>query len=101
MPGSSKRGQLTIDNVRKCAALAKIKLDGDAEVRLATEIGKILDYFEQIKEVETGDVEPTYSVLDDVNRYREDRPEGCLTQEEATANAGEKKDGYFKSPKAF
>lgn len=101
MCGDSERRQFSASDVRKYAALAKIRLDKDAENRLASELGKILSYFEQIKEVETGDVEPTYSVSDIVNRLREDRADTCLSQEEATANAGAKKDGYFKSPKAF
>jgi len=101
MPGDSKRRQFTDSDARKYAALSKIKLDRDEGARLASELGKILSHFEQIKEVGTANVEPTYSVLDIVNRLREDEPKSPLTQEEAIANAGEKKDGYFKSPKAF
>jgi len=101
MPSNSKRRQFDDSDARKYAALSKIKLDRDEEVRLASELGKILSHFEQIKEVETEDVEPTYGVLDIVNRLREDEPKSPLTQEEAIANAGEKRDGYFKSPKAF
>lgn len=100
MPGDQGR-QFTESDARKYAALAKIKLDRDEEARLASELGKILSHFEQIKEVETSNVEPTYSVLDIVNRLREDESKNPLTQEEAMANAGEKKDGFFKSPKAF
>ena len=100
MPGDQGR-QFTESDARKYAALAKIKLDRDEEARLASELGKILSHFEQIKEVETSNVEPTYSVLDIVNRLREDESKNPLTQEEAMANAGEKKDGFFKSPKEF
>jgi aspartyl-tRNA(Asn)/glutamyl-tRNA(Gln) amidotransferase subunit C len=100
---SGERGgkQFTDSDVRKYAALAKIKLDREEEVRLASELGKILSHFESIKEIDTSNVEPTYSVLDVVNRLREDEPKSPLTQEDAMANAGDKKDGYFKSPKAF
>jgi len=101
MPGGSKRRQFDDSDARRYAALSKIRLDRDEEARLASELVKILSHFEQIKEVVTEDVEPTYSVLDIVNRLREDEAKGPLTQEEAIANAGEKKDGYFKSPKAF
>ena len=101
MSGEHGGKQFTDSDVRKYAALAKIKLDREEEVRLASELGKILSHFEQIKEIETSNVEPTYSVLDVVNRLREDEPKSPLTQEDAMANAGDKKDGYFKSPKAL
>jgi len=98
--GSGVR-RFTVSDLRKYAALAKIKLESSEEVRLASELGDILGYFEKIKEVNTANVEPTYSVAGAENRLREDRPGACLSQEEAIANTGEKEKGYFKSPKAF
>ncbi|MFQ5474889.1 MAG: aspartyl/glutamyl-tRNA amidotransferase subunit C [Candidatus Nanoarchaeia archaeon] len=34
------------------------------------------------------------------DRLRDDKPEDCLTQDEALENAKRKKDGFFKGPKA-
>ena len=36
------------------------------------EINKILDYFELLKEVDTDNIEPTYSVIEKENTLRED-----------------------------
>ncbi|MBO3802413.1 MAG: Asp-tRNA(Asn)/Glu-tRNA(Gln) amidotransferase subunit GatC [Candidatus Brockarchaeota archaeon] len=101
MAEGSAGKRFTVSELRKYASLAKIKLQSSEEVRLASELGRILSYFEQIKEVDTEGVEPTYSVTGAVNRLREDRPGPCLSQDEATANAAEKERGYVKSPKAF
>ncbi|MGQ9514765.1 MAG: Asp-tRNA(Asn)/Glu-tRNA(Gln) amidotransferase subunit GatC [Thermoproteota archaeon] len=101
MAEATKRKKLTENDLRRYASLAKIKLDRDSEVRLTSELGEILSYFEKIKEVKTDDIEPTYSVAGIVNRFRDDRPGTCLSQEEAIANSGEKEKGYIRSPKAF
>jgi aspartyl-tRNA(Asn)/glutamyl-tRNA(Gln) amidotransferase subunit C len=101
MAEDTSRKKFTENDIRRYASLAKIKLDRDSEVRLASELESILSYFEKIKEVKTEDVEPTYGVTDIVNRFRDDRPGTCLIQEEAIANSGEKMKGYIKSPRAF
>ncbi|MEK7625544.1 MAG: Asp-tRNA(Asn)/Glu-tRNA(Gln) amidotransferase subunit GatC [Patescibacteria group bacterium] len=63
---------LTVEEVRKIASLARIKLSADEEIRHAETISAVLDYMNILNEVDTTDVEPTFQVtgLEDV--FRED-----------------------------
>ena len=41
---------LTSDNVRKIAALARLRLSAAEEVRFAEQLGKIVDYIDQLQQ---------------------------------------------------
>ena len=45
-------------------------------------------------------VEPSFQPVELKNMTREDKVEDSLKQEEALANTKNKKDGYFKGPRA-
>ena len=64
--------KLTREEVEHLGRLARIALTDEEKERYATELSAILDYVEQLQEVDTTDVEPTSQVtgLEDV--YRED-----------------------------
>lgn len=61
---------LTIEEVRKIAELARIKLTTDEEQRYAKTISAVLDYMTILNEVPTDNVVPTFQVtgLEDVFR---------------------------------
>ncbi|MEK7102588.1 MAG: Asp-tRNA(Asn)/Glu-tRNA(Gln) amidotransferase subunit GatC [Patescibacteria group bacterium] len=64
--------KLTREEIEHLGKLARIALTDEEKERYATELSAILDYVEQLQEVDTTDVEPTSQVtgLEDV--YRED-----------------------------
>ncbi len=64
--------KLTREEIEHLGKLARIALTEEEKERYATELSAILDYVEQLQEVDTTDVEPTSQVtgLEDV--YRED-----------------------------
>ena len=66
---------LSIDEVRKIAQLARIKLTPEEEERHAETISAVLDYMKILNEVNTDGVEPTFQVtgLEDVVRVDEVR----------------------------
>ncbi|MFQ5794042.1 MAG: Asp-tRNA(Asn)/Glu-tRNA(Gln) amidotransferase subunit GatC [Candidatus Bipolaricaulia bacterium] len=85
--------------IRHIAELAKLKLT-EAEIALYQEqLGEILEYFQKLEELDTDDVEPLKHLLETVNVLRDDRPESCLSQEEALRNAPQHRDGFFEVPK--
>ena len=59
-------------DVEHIAKLARIKLNEEEEVKFQTELSGILDFVEQLNEVDTSHVEPMTGGTDFKNAYRED-----------------------------
>jgi aspartyl-tRNA(Asn)/glutamyl-tRNA(Gln) amidotransferase subunit C len=86
-------------DVSKIATLARLDLKSDEVERLGDELGTILDYVEQLRELDTKDVAPTAHVEAVGTPLRDDEPRPTLPVEEALANAPDKKGSAFKVPK--
>ncbi len=63
---------ISLADVRSLAQLSALRLSDDEAERLATDIERILDYFEQLGELDTDNVPPTYYGMDLVNVSRDD-----------------------------
>ena len=90
---------VTTEDVRRVAALARLDLSTDEEVRLTDELGRILKYMEKLNELDTEGVEPTSHVVPITNAFRPDEVESFTRIEALLEAAAEKKEGYFKVPK--
>ena len=64
--------QLTKDQVRHIAKLARLRLTDDEVERFSKELTSILGYIETLTEVDTSTVEPTTNVTGLTNRFRDD-----------------------------
>jgi aspartyl-tRNA(Asn)/glutamyl-tRNA(Gln) amidotransferase subunit C len=64
--------QLTADQVRHIAKLARLTLSDDEVAKFATELTSILGYIDTLKEVSTEGVEPTAQVTGQTNVLRKD-----------------------------
>ena len=64
--------QITRDDVLQQARLSNISLKDDEVDRLQQDLSKILDYVEQLNELDTDGVEPTFQVNSLENQWRED-----------------------------
>lgn len=85
--------------VEHLANLARIELT-DKEIKQFTkQVSSILDFFSELSELDTEDVNPTYHVLEINNVFRDDVVKDSLPREEILANAPKKEKGYFKAPK--
>ncbi|HLD71101.1 MAG TPA: Asp-tRNA(Asn)/Glu-tRNA(Gln) amidotransferase subunit GatC [Candidatus Peribacteraceae bacterium] len=75
--------QLTADQVRHIAKLARLRLKEDELEKYAKELTSILKYIETLGEVDTSKVEATAQVTGMENRFREDAvwPEPWKTEE--------------------
>ncbi len=89
---------ITRDDVLHIANLAKIQLSDEEVEKFRDEFQSILDYFDILDEVEE-EIEPTFTVIQLRNVFREDEPGECLSREEAMMNAKHVENGYFKGPK--
>ncbi|MDK2893024.1 Asp-tRNA(Asn)/Glu-tRNA(Gln) amidotransferase subunit GatC [Methanohalophilus sp.] len=90
---------ITKEEVEHIGWLSRISLTEEEAVKYATELSSVLDYFNQLDEVDTSGVDPTYHVADLMNVFREDEVSPSLPQEEVLRNAAEKKEGYIKGPR--
>lgn len=89
-------------DVKKVATLANLPLTPLEEEKYSEQLSKILDYIEQLNQVDTSDVEPTFNVSGQTNVMREDKVGDCtVSQEEALQNAPQKKDGFFVTKGVF
>jgi aspartyl-tRNA(Asn)/glutamyl-tRNA(Gln) amidotransferase subunit C len=92
---------ITLKDVEYVAKLAKLKLSDEEKKKFQKELDKIIRYIDQLNQVDTENVLITSHVLPMQNVFREDKVKPSLTQEEALSNAPDKKDGYFRVPRAF
>lgn len=99
--------KLTRDQVKKVARLANLPLtseegspEGEAG-KYSEQLSQILEYVEQLNQVDTSGIEPTFNVSGQSNIMREDETEECLSQDEALANAPKKENGMFVTKGVF
>lgn len=93
--------QLTLDEVRHVAELAKLRLSEKEIVEYAQQLSAILEYADTLRDVDTSGVPPTPFVLAIDNVMRADEPGPSLTNEEALANAPDSADGFFRVKAVF
>jgi aspartyl-tRNA(Asn)/glutamyl-tRNA(Gln) amidotransferase subunit C len=90
---------ITVDRVRRVAELARLDLAPGEEGRLTGQLNAILEYMDQLGEVDTTGIEPTSHVLPLTNVMRDDLVHECLSNAEALANAPAADQGHFSVPK--
>ncbi len=87
------------ETVARVARLARIHLS-EAEIDgFAPELAKIIEWVEQLSEVDTNDVAPLTSVVHSQARLREDAVNDGGKQEDILKNAPESAEGFFVVPK--
>jgi len=86
------------EQVLHVAHLARLEIADEAAEKLAIELRSIINYAEQLNEVDTTDVEPMTHVLNLVNVMRKDEPKEWTTQEDALKNAPDHENGHFRVP---
>jgi len=94
--------QISRDDVQHLAQLSKLHL-ADSEIdRLQEDIGEILTYVEQLSELDTAGVEPTYQVSDLENVWREDAViDSSVTREDLLALSPASTNNQVKVPKVL
>lgn len=97
----SKISKQTLEHL---AELARIKLDHKSEAKLLGDLGEILDYFEELKEIDTENVEPMAGGTDLKNAWRqadEKRVVDEKSRERITAVFPQKEGDFLKIPPVF
>lgn len=92
---------VSIEDVEKIAALAKLKFSDEEKVKLQKDLNRILEYMDEMNEVNLDNVEPLENINEIINVTRDDKDVVWLSQEEALKNAPAKTGNYFKVPKVL
>ena len=92
---------LTIEQVRHVARLARLALPEDKLQKLSGQLESILHYIEKINQVDTSGVEPMAHALPVKNVLRGDVPEPGLPIEAVLQNAPQTDGRFFKVPKVI
>lgn len=94
--------QLSRDDVQHLAQLSSLQLTDDETTKLTADIENILKYIEQLSELDTKGVEPTYQVTGLSNIWREDAViDYGVSREDLLARAPEQRDNQVKVPKVL
>ena len=93
---------ITNDDVRHLAQLSSLQMS-DAEVEsLRADIEKIINYINQLDELDTDGVEPTYQVTGLQNVWRNDEIiDSSVSRQQLLALAAEQSDNCVKVPKVL
>ena len=90
---------LNREQVHKVALLARLELSAAEEEQYAGQMSSILDYFEQLSELDTDNVEPTTRAIDMSNITRTDSQSDYQNLAGIYAAAPDREEEFFKVPR--
>lgn len=93
--------ELSYEEVRKIAELAKLDLTDDEVKLYAGQLSHVLGYFKRLQEVDTARIPPTASVLPLKNVMRADIAQPALPPDQVVANAPDSDNYQFRVNAVF
>ncbi|MCH7518159.1 MAG: Asp-tRNA(Asn)/Glu-tRNA(Gln) amidotransferase subunit GatC [Candidatus Dadabacteria bacterium] len=93
--------KISKDDIIKVSELARLEFKEEELEKFTEQLGNILEYIEQLNELNTDNVEPTSHVLDMSTPLREDKVVEWLSTEEVLKNAPESEDDFFVVPQVI
>ena len=93
---------VTLEEVQHLATLSSLQLDDSEASSLQQDISNILDYINQLDELDTEGVEPTYQVTDLQNVWRDDEAKASSVEREKLLSlAHDQHNNQVKVPKVL
>jgi aspartyl-tRNA(Asn)/glutamyl-tRNA(Gln) amidotransferase subunit C len=93
--------KIDLNTVKKMAHLARLEFNEEGAEKMKKDMTQILDWVEQLNEVDTEGVEPLTTMSSEVNVLREDIVGEHLSRERGLQNAPQKDSDYFRVPKVL
>lgn len=93
--------KIDLNTVKKIAHLARLEFDEEGAEKMKKDMTQILDWEEQLNEVDTEGMEPITTMSSEENVLREDVVGEHLTHEKALLNAPQRDSDYFRVPKVL
>ena len=81
--------------------LSKLKFNKEETELISGDLSKIVNFINQLNELETDGIEPLIHMNEEINNWREDKLGNNFNQEKALANSPVKDRTYFKLPKVL
>jgi aspartyl-tRNA(Asn)/glutamyl-tRNA(Gln) amidotransferase subunit C len=93
--------KVTKEDITKISRLARIATSDAEKEALASQVGKIIGWVEELSEVNTDNVEPLVNVNEMNLTLNEDKISDGNIAEDVLKNAKDAKYGYFSVPKVI
>ncbi len=90
---------ISADDVRKVAKLARLELPEEKIATYTTQLERILDYVAQLQSIDTEGVPPTTRAVEVVNVTREDEVEPTPVREELLDLAPQREGDFYRVPR--
>ncbi|MEO0896388.1 MAG: Asp-tRNA(Asn)/Glu-tRNA(Gln) amidotransferase subunit GatC [Bacteroidota bacterium] len=91
--------EITDQLINKLAKLSKLSFQPEEKEAIKGDLQRMLDFIDDLKEVDVEGVEPLIHMTSEINRLREDNSEKALSVDEVLKNAPEKHGNFFQVPK--
>ena len=91
--------RINSEDVRKVAKLARLELQDEQIEKYTSQLEKILDYVDQLEEIDTAKIPPTTRAVEVVNVLREDLVEDTEIREDLLNLAPQREGNFFRVPK--
>jgi aspartyl-tRNA(Asn)/glutamyl-tRNA(Gln) amidotransferase subunit C len=93
--------EVTSEMIDRLAHLARLKFSEEEKNELKTDLERMIEFVEKLKEVNTDNVEPLLHITDAINVLREDEIKQTITKKEALFNVPVTDGNYIKVPKVI
>ena len=93
--------KIDIKTIEKLASLSKLKFTKEELDLISKDMSKMVDFINQLDEIDTEGVEPLIHLNEEFNNWREDEIKEMLDIKEALSNSPIKDSTYFKLPKVL
>ena len=87
------------ESLKKLEKLASLAIEDNKREQTIQEISKIVDFVENLNELDLSDKDSSFYVEEGGTPFREDTPKGSDVIETILENAPKAKDGFFIVPK--
>ena len=91
--------RITDETMEYVEILAKLELTEEERAQAKADMSRMLDYIDQLNELDTSSVEPMTHIFPVNNVFREDEEKDEWNRDEILENAPKQKDGFFQVPK--
>jgi aspartyl-tRNA(Asn)/glutamyl-tRNA(Gln) amidotransferase subunit C len=91
--------KITKEQIQHIAVLSRLNLSEEEKDLFGSQLSSILDYVDQLNELDTRETEPTSHVLSLSNVMRDDILTSSLPGEEALKNAPSRSENFYRVPR--
>ena len=93
--------KIDIKTIEKLASLSKLSFTKEELDLISKDMSKMVNFINQLDEIDTEGVEPLIHLNEEFNNWREDEIKEMLDLKEALSNSPIKDSTYFKLPKVL